>query len=84
VQTLLKQRDAATICSLSERTLERLRVSGAGPKFVRLGKSVRYRLVDLEEWIASRVVSTVSSAMATALSFVMTRVRSWLGPVQCC
>jgi predicted DNA-binding transcriptional regulator AlpA len=62
VQTLLKQREAAAICSLSERTLERLRVSGAGPKFVRLGKSVRYRLVDLEEWIASRVVGSTSEA----------------------
>jgi len=29
VQPLLKQRDAAAICSLSERTLERLRVSNS-------------------------------------------------------
>ena len=64
MQTLLKQRDAATICWLSERTLERLRVSGAGPKFVRLGKSVRYRLVDLEEWITSRVVGSTSEETA--------------------
>ena len=28
--------------------------------------------------------STLSSAMTPALSFVMTRASSWLGPVQCC
>ena len=64
MQPLLKLHDAAAICSLSERTLERLRVSGAGPKFVRLGKSVRYQLDDLEEWIASRVVGSTSERKA--------------------
>jgi len=60
MQTLLTQRDAATLLHLSERTLERLRVSGLGPKFARLGKSVRYRLADLETWIASQVVGSTS------------------------
>jgi predicted DNA-binding transcriptional regulator AlpA len=51
---LLTQREAALALRCSERTLERLRVSGLGPKFVRCGRrSIRYREADLSEWIAS-------------------------------
>jgi predicted DNA-binding transcriptional regulator AlpA len=57
---LLTQRQAAEALALSERTLERFRVSGVGPKFVRMGKSVRYRLSDVEVWIASRTVGSTS------------------------
>jgi len=37
-------------------------------------------IFDLDQPIAQLSGSTVSTAMAAALSFVMTRVRSWLGP----
>jgi len=57
---LLTQRQAAELLCLSERTLERVRVLGFGPKFVRLAKSVRYRPGDVEAWLASRVVSSTS------------------------
>jgi excisionase family DNA binding protein len=58
--TLLTQREAATLLHLSERTLERFRVSGTGPKFVRLGRSIRYRLADVEAFIALRIVGSTS------------------------
>jgi len=64
MQPLLTQRQAAALLCLSERTLERFRVSGVGPKFVRMGKSVRYRLSDVEAWIASRVVGSTSEQTA--------------------
>jgi excisionase family DNA binding protein len=64
VMTLLSQREAATLLHLSERTLERFRVSGTGPKFVRMGRSIRYRLTDLEAYIAARVVSSTSEMAA--------------------
>ena len=57
---LLTQREAARLLRLSERTLERLRVSGGGPCFVKANRSVRYREADLEAWIASRVVGSTS------------------------
>ena len=41
-------RQCAEALALSERTLERFRVSGVGPKFVRMGKSIRYRLSDVD------------------------------------
>ena len=62
MQPLLTQRQAAEMLALSERTLERFRVSGMGPKFVRLGHSIRYRLSDVEAWIASRTVGSTSQA----------------------
>jgi predicted DNA-binding transcriptional regulator AlpA len=62
--TLLSAREAASLLQLSERTLERFRVSGTGPKFVRLGRSIRYRLIDIEAFIASRIVGSTSERPA--------------------
>jgi excisionase family DNA binding protein len=58
---LLTQSDAAKLLRLSERTLERLRLQGGGPLFVKAGRAVRYRESDLETWIAARVVSSTSA-----------------------
>ena len=60
MQTLLTQREAAHLLRCSQRTLERLRVSGAGPTYVKAGRLVRYRDQDLEKWIACRVVGSTS------------------------
>ena len=57
---LLNQREAADFLRLSPRTLERLRVVSGGPLFARLGRRVVYRLSDLENWIAERVVGSTS------------------------
>jgi len=35
---LWTQRETAEFLRLTERTLERLRVAGTGPKFIRIGK----------------------------------------------
>jgi len=58
---LLTQSDAAKLLRLSERTLERLRLQGGAPPFVKAGRSVRYRETDLERWIDARVVSSTSA-----------------------
>jgi predicted DNA-binding transcriptional regulator AlpA len=55
MSSLLSQREAAARLLLSERTLERWRVTGGGPAFVKLGRRVAYREADLETWIALRV-----------------------------
>ena len=57
---LLTQREAALALRLSERTLERWRVQGTGPRFVRLNHSIRYRPADVELWLASRIVGSTS------------------------
>jgi hypothetical protein len=58
--TLLTQREAASVLRLSERTLERSRVTGFGPPFCKLGRRVLYRQDDLDRWIAARVVPSTS------------------------
>ena len=57
---LLTQSEAARVLRLSERTLERLRLQGGGPLYVKAGRSVRYREADLEEWVSARVVNSTS------------------------
>ena len=61
---LLTQREAASVLRLSERTLERWRVQGIGPRHVRYPHSIRYRQQDLDAYVAARVVSSTSEREA--------------------
>jgi excisionase family DNA binding protein len=58
------QREAAAYLRLSERTLERMRVTGNGPKFAKCGRRVVYRQSDLDAWVAARVVASTSERVA--------------------
>lgn len=51
---------AAAYLGLSVETMERLRVTGGGPEFIKLTKSVRYRLDDLDSWAESHRRSSTS------------------------
>jgi excisionase family DNA binding protein len=62
---LLTQREAAALLRLSERTLERLRITGLGPVFVKAGRRVLYRESDLEAWVESRVRGSTSESKKT-------------------
>ncbi len=50
----LNTREAAIHLGLSTRTLDRYRVSGDGPVFLRFGGRVRYLREDLDAWARSR------------------------------
>lgn len=43
---------AAHLLGMSSVTLARWRVIGGGPQFLKFGRSVRYRVSDLEAWAA--------------------------------
>jgi predicted DNA-binding transcriptional regulator AlpA len=43
-------REAATILGLSHRTLEKHRTYGTGPRFLKLGGRVVYKIEDLHAW----------------------------------
>jgi len=58
--TLLTQREAARLLRLSERTLERYRVSGLGPRYVKAGRRCLYRVEDLETWITGCSIRSTS------------------------
>ncbi|MCH8859089.1 MAG: helix-turn-helix domain-containing protein [Proteobacteria bacterium] len=62
-QSLLDERQAAEyLGNLSVRTLQRKRMDGDGPVFVKLGKLIRYRPSDLDSYVAANVRGSTSEA----------------------
>ena len=57
---LLPERDAAKILGMSISWMQRSRWDGSGPPFIKINHAVRYRLSDLEKWIASRLQNSTS------------------------
>jgi predicted DNA-binding transcriptional regulator AlpA len=60
LDTLLTGREAAALLRLSERTMERHRTAGTGPKFVRLSRAIRYRRRDLLDYVERSVSHSTS------------------------
>ncbi len=58
----LTQTEAAELLRISPRTLERHRVTGTGPRFIKAGRRVLYRLADLEAWTASNTFASTAEA----------------------
>ena len=57
---ILTTAEAAERLKVSESYLRQRRVSGDGPAFVQLGRSVRYRAADLEAWVNTRTRGSTS------------------------
>ena len=65
VRRKLRTAEAAEYTTVSESTLTKLRLTGGGPIFIKVGKSVLYDVSDLDAWLAShRRRSTSSNAEA--------------------
>lgn len=60
----LTQAEAAELLRVSPRTLERHRVAGTGPRFVKAGRRVLYRQSDLDDWTSANTFSSTSEAGA--------------------
>jgi predicted DNA-binding transcriptional regulator AlpA len=56
--------EAAKVLGLASSTLAKLRLSGNGPVYCKLGRRVVYRREDLEVWLESRVTRDTSDADA--------------------
>ena len=67
---------AARLVGLSESTLAKLRLTGNGPVYCKLGRRVVYRPSDLEQWLQSRTTRDTSDAEARFLK-ALTRERLW-------
>jgi excisionase family DNA binding protein len=59
---ILNTKEAASYCRLGKPTLERFRISGDGPAYLKLGGAVRYRRCDLDSWLESRLTRSTSEA----------------------
>jgi predicted DNA-binding transcriptional regulator AlpA len=63
LRLVLTEDEAARLLRLSARTLQRLRLEGEGPRFVRLtGRRIGYAISDLEAWVRARSVASTSEA----------------------
>ena len=60
----LRTREAAAYIGLAKSTLEKLRLTGNGPPYIRIGRVVVYDPDDLDHWLAAhRRLSTSDRAM---------------------
>jgi predicted DNA-binding transcriptional regulator AlpA len=60
---IVTEAEAATMLRLSARTLQRLRLDGNGPRWIRLtGRRLGYAIADLQEWVRSRSIASTSAA----------------------
>jgi predicted DNA-binding transcriptional regulator AlpA len=57
---LLTERDVSDRLHLSMKTLRNWRVRGEGPKFLKIGRLVRYRLSDVLAWEEASLRSSTS------------------------
>ena len=53
--TLIPAYQAPNYLGIARQTLARWRTEGQGPRFVKLGRLVHYRVGDLREWINGQV-----------------------------
>jgi len=45
-------------------TLAKWRLYGGGPRYVKMGKNIRYERIDVDQWVESRKRRTTSSKAA--------------------
>lgn len=60
IEHLLTTDEAAKRLSVTSSYLEKMRVLGGGPEFVKLGRSVRYQSAALTAWVQSGVRRSTS------------------------
>ena len=54
--------DAAHYVNSSVSTLAKLRLRGGGPTFCRIGRAIRYRRADLDNWLSATARRSTSEA----------------------
>jgi hypothetical protein len=60
VTQFVKEQRAAEILSLSVKTLRSWRLRGDGPRYAKMGRSVRYAISDLEAFAAASIRKSTS------------------------
>ena len=60
VPRLLKESEMCGLVQKSEKWAQAARLHGTGPRFVKLGRSVRYRAADVLEWIEQNIRTSTS------------------------
>ncbi len=58
---MLTSKGAAAFLGFADQTLRKMRIAGNGPPYLKLNRSVRYRVRDLQAWLDARVTSSTSA-----------------------
>lgn len=53
-------KSAAKYLGLSHKTLEKYRVYGGGPRFLKMGHRARYLVADLDSWVGQNYYNSTS------------------------
>ena len=62
-QEFLSEREVEEL-GLASRTLQAWRLLGRGPRFIKVGgRTIRYRLVDVEAWLAEQTVTPTTKGV---------------------
>lgn len=64
--TFLTTDELAERLAITRRTVAKWRSVGDGPRFVSLGRSIRYRVSDVETWERSRTFQSRAASVAAA------------------
>jgi predicted DNA-binding transcriptional regulator AlpA len=54
VEPLLNTTQAAVVLGFNPSFLAKARLTGAGPRFLKIGRAVRYRRSDIDAWLADK------------------------------
>jgi predicted DNA-binding transcriptional regulator AlpA len=76
----LRTADAAIYCGLSASTLNKLRVFGGGPKYLKLGRAVCYDVSDLDSWLATKRRASTSDGGKAGATAVFAEARNGSRP----
>ena len=55
---LVNESDASAYLEVAAQTLRNWRSIGRGPRFVKQGRRVMYRLADLDRWVEQHLIDT--------------------------
>ena len=59
-ELLLNERQAAKSLTVGEKCLQAWRTRGGGPAYIKIGRLIRYRQTDLDNWIEQRKRTSTS------------------------
>jgi predicted DNA-binding transcriptional regulator AlpA len=67
-QTLITEQEASRRLTVSVKTLQAWRVRGGGPRFVKVGRLVRYTEVAIEKFIREHTMASTAQSNRLACS----------------
>lgn len=66
ISSKMRAPDAAQYLQLSASTLAKMRMTGAGPRYAKAGRTVLYDRLDLDAWLAQRTFKSNSDYRSAA------------------